>query len=205
MKMLTFQNLFIFLLILVSVKADAVCTESTLVTELIQDILDNNKLDCLRVPLEAPSDRIETEDEKKLRLEGMWDTDCAFEAEYDWIKPLKENYGLKTGLVDVNGKPVENDFEDQADMCEIVRAIINGGLLEGAKLSELTPSVVDGLDCPGEGELGQSEICAVSGGAGSQNYAWNILLYGLSITATRKPKWEFTPESQKKLDAKKND
>jgi hypothetical protein len=40
-------------------------------------------------------------------LEAAWDTDCAFEADYDWLKPLKERYGLKTGLVDRNGKPVD--------------------------------------------------------------------------------------------------
>ena len=33
--------------------------------------------------------------------------DCAFEADYDWLKPLKEKYGLKTGLVDRDGKPVD--------------------------------------------------------------------------------------------------
>ncbi len=184
-------------------KADSVCTEATLVTELIQDIKDNNKLDCLRKPLNPPSDRAESEDEKKLRLEGAWDTDCAFEADYDWLKTLKEIYGLKTGLVDANGKPVENDFDDQADMCEIVRAIIAGGLLEGAKLDELSPSVVDGIDCPGEGELGQTEVCAVSGGAASQRYAWYILLNGMSITAVNKPKWELDADSKKKLDDKK--
>lgn len=203
MKMYNFPILLIFLLIS-SIKSDSVCTESTLVTELIQDIKDNGKLDCLRRPLNPPSDKIESEDDKKLRLEGAWDTDCAFEADYDWLKSLKETYGLKTGLVDVNGKPVENDFDDQADMCEIVRAVIAGGLLEGAKLDELSPSVVDGIDCPGEGELGQSEICAVSGGAASQRYAWYIFLNGISITATNKPKWELSPDSQKLLDARKD-
>jgi hypothetical protein len=45
-----------------------------LVTELIQDIKDNGKLDCLRKPLTAPTDRVETELEKKARLEAAWDT-----------------------------------------------------------------------------------------------------------------------------------
>ena len=202
--MFLFPNLIILLLCIYSVKSDSVCTESTLVTELIQDIKDNGKLDCLRIPLNPPSDRNESEDERKLRLEGAWDTDCAFEADYDWLKTLKEVYGLKTGLVDANGKPVENDFDDQADMCEIIRALIAGGLIEGAKLDELSPSVVDNIDCPGEGELGQSEICAVSGGAASQRYAWYIFLNGISITASKYPKWELSPESQKKLDFKRD-
>ena len=35
-----------------------------------------------------------------------------------------KNYGLTKGLVDVDGSPVENDFSDQADMCEIIRAML---------------------------------------------------------------------------------
>jgi len=51
-----------------------VCTESILVTELIQDIKDNGKLDCLRKPLPPPTDKVESDNEKKLRLEAAWDT-----------------------------------------------------------------------------------------------------------------------------------
>ena len=148
------------------------------------------------------SDRVETDKERKLRLEAAWDTDCAFEADYDWLKPLKENYGLKTGLVDVNGKPVDNDFDDQADMCEIFRALIAGGNLEGVKLDDLSASAVDGLNCPGESEKGQSSICAVSGGAPGQKYSWYILLEGLSVTSNNQPKWEMDTASRKKLDSK---
>ena len=36
---------------------------------------------------------------------------------------LGENYGIET-LVDVNGEPIEKDFADQADMCEIVRYVL---------------------------------------------------------------------------------
>ena len=78
-----------------------------MITELLQDIRDNGKLDCLRKAISPPNDRTESEDERKKRLEAAWDTDCAFEADYDWLKPLKERYGLKTGLVDSNGKPVD--------------------------------------------------------------------------------------------------
>jgi hypothetical protein len=34
---------------------------------------------------------------------------------------LKENLGV-SNLVDDNGDAVENDFPDQADMCELIRA-----------------------------------------------------------------------------------
>ena len=78
----------------------------------------------MRVPLDPPTDRVEGEDEKRRRLEAAWDTgkflliflklhwlfyvpDCAFEADYDWLKPLREKFGLKSGLVDRDGKPVD--------------------------------------------------------------------------------------------------
>lgn len=48
-----------------------------------------------------------------------------------------------------------SDFDDQADMCEIVRAMIAGGVIEGAKLDELNDSVVDAIDCPGESDEGK--------------------------------------------------
>ncbi len=32
--------------------------------------------------------------------------------EADWVGKLQRNYGLKKGLVDVNGEPVEHDFDD---------------------------------------------------------------------------------------------
>ena len=78
-----------------------------MITELLQDIRDNGKLDCLRKAINPPTNRSESEDERKRRLEAAWDTDCAFEADYNWFKSLKESYGLKTGLVDSDGKPVE--------------------------------------------------------------------------------------------------
>lgn len=52
--------------------------------------------------------------------------------------------------------------------------------------------------------LGQSEICAVSGGSPSQKYAWYILLEGASITANGLPKWELNPKTKEKLNARKN-
>ncbi len=39
------------------------------------------------------------------------------------METLTANYGIET-LVDVEGAPVESDYADQADMCEIVRYII---------------------------------------------------------------------------------
>ncbi len=100
-------KIFIIVALFLKIRTDAVCTEAILIDDLIQDIRDNGKLDCLRRPVDPPNDRVEKESEKKIRLEAAWDTDCAFEADYDWLKPLKEKFGLKTGLVDKDGKSVE--------------------------------------------------------------------------------------------------
>ena len=51
-----------------------------------------------------------------------------------------------------------SDFDDQADMCEIVRALIAGGVIEGARLDDLSDAVVDGIDCPGESDEGKKII-----------------------------------------------
>jgi len=40
-------------------------------------------------------------------------------------------------------------------MCEIVRALIAGGVIEGARLDDLSDAVVDGIDCPGESDEGK--------------------------------------------------
>ena len=36
----------------------------------------------------------------------------SFEADYDWLRILKDVYGLEKGLVDANGDNVKEDFED---------------------------------------------------------------------------------------------
>merc|ERR1712080_143399 len=174
---------------LVSVKSDAVCTEQVLITELRQDILDNGKLDCLRVVQPAPADVEETDLMRKNRIAAVWDTDCAFEASYNWLGQLKEYYGLEKGLVDVNGKPVKRDFDDQADMCEMVRALIAGGAMPGANpnVQKIEVDVLDGIDCPGNADQGQSEICAATGGSPAQGYSWYIFLHGGTFTIDGKP------------------
>jgi hypothetical protein len=91
---------------------------------------------------------------------------------------------------------IKSDFDDQADMCEIVRAMIAGGLIQGAKISELKEADFDAIDCPGESDKGQSEICAVNGGSAGQGYGWIIILEGMSVTASNNPQWEQDAASQ---------
>jgi hypothetical protein len=57
-----------------NVKSDAVCSEAILIRELQEDIADNGKLDCLRVPLAPPKDEVETVDQKNKRIQAQWDS-----------------------------------------------------------------------------------------------------------------------------------
>ena len=126
-------KLLIILISIISIKTEVVCSEDELVRELIEDLEDNGnnnfnkkgKLDCLRESL--PTKANETPAQKAKRLAANWDSDCSFESESEnnhWKSRLEKFYGMTKGLVDVEGNPVENDFEDQADMCEIIRALV---------------------------------------------------------------------------------
>lgn len=106
-------------------KSEVVCSEDELVREIMEDLEDNGKLDCLRES--EPISPNETPEQKAKRMAANWNSDCSFESEsdnYHWKTRLEKYYGLTKGLVDVDGNPVENDFEDQADMCEIIRALV---------------------------------------------------------------------------------
>lgn len=98
---------------------DSVCDLDTLLLEVKQDIKDNGMLDCLRV-IEPPNFVVETEEQKNKRLAAQWDTECAFEADNDWLKQIQAHYKI-TGLVDSIGEPVHKNFPEQADICEIIR------------------------------------------------------------------------------------
>ena len=108
------------------VKSEVVCSEDELSKEIIEDLEDNGKLDCLRESLPPPDEK-ETAEQLAKRKAAEWNSDCSFESEsenYHWKNRLEKYYGVTKGLVDVDGNPVEEDFEDQADMCEIIRALI---------------------------------------------------------------------------------
>lgn len=107
------------------IKTEVVCSEDELVREIVEDLEDNGKLDCLRES--QPSSPDESPELRAKRIAAHWNSDCSFEAEsenFHWKTRLEKYYGLTKGLVDVDGNPVEQDFEDQADMCEIVRALV---------------------------------------------------------------------------------
>ena len=85
-------------------------------------------------------------------------------------------------------------------MCELVRAMIAGGLVPSAKsdVKDISEDSVDAIDCPGDGENGQSEICAVSGGSAAQKYSWIILLDGISFNVDGNPNFIQADQSEEK-------
>jgi hypothetical protein len=125
MKMTSFlkKNQLILILLmttlLMKVSSDSVCDLKTLLMEIKQDLADNRILDCLR-EIEPLHITEETEDQRNLRLAAQWDTSCAFESSDKWMNKVMKNLGI-TYLVDSVGERVGKDFDNQADLCEIVR------------------------------------------------------------------------------------
>jgi len=179
-------------ILIIQINSQVVCSEDELIRELQEDLDDNGQLDCLRWsknPLEAE----ETSLQREMRIAAEWNSDCSFEADSErqnnWIQKLKTNYNLSKGLVDVNGEPVEKDFEDQADMCEIVRALIANGKFPsiGESLKNIDDSFLDEFNCPGIN--GNTEICAVTGGSFANKKLWVIMLDGQSMRIRDQPRW----------------
>jgi hypothetical protein len=172
--------------------SQVVCSADELIRELYEDIIDNGKLDCLRRSV-SPNGADETEEQRKRRKAAEWDSDCSFEADNsgssNWVPKLLNNFVLKKGLVDVNGDPVDKDFDDQADMCEIVRALVaNGKIPEiGEDVKSIDLKLLDYIDCPGS--EGQTQVCAATGGSFADQKGWLILLDGSSISINKEPRY----------------
>lgn len=165
--------------------SEVVCSEEVLARELREDIEDNGKLDCLR--------EIRDKNGNIINSPAAWDSDCSFESDsktLHWKNRLIKNYGLTKGLVDVDGNPVEEDFEDQADMCEIVRALIANGVFPNISpdVTNINPEIVNLIDCPGE--EGQTEVCAATPGSFADKESWYIFLDGQAISFNGKPKYK---------------
>jgi hypothetical protein len=174
--------------LLVAVKTDSVCDLNTLLIELKQDLADNGMLDCLRV-IEPPHFVEETEDQKNLRLAAQWDTSCAFESSSNWKKEIKK-LGISS-LVDSVGEVVQNDYDDQADMCEIVRAAVAANVfnIPDLNMQKLPDDLLDKIDCAGISNIPRygPRICAATGGSYFQQDSWTILLDTASIKLGGKP------------------
>lgn len=72
----------IVLALALKIESQVVCSLDELIRELIEDIEDNGKLDCLREILNPDEDNEKNEDRIK-RKAAQWDSDCSFEAAND--------------------------------------------------------------------------------------------------------------------------
>ena len=192
MKMFSFLILGIVMTLISNVHSDSVCDLNTFIVEVKQDLADNGILDCQRV-IDPPHFVEETEDQKNLRIAAQWDTSCAFEANNNWIDKLKRNYEI-IHLVDSIGEPVKKDFDDQADLCEILRAAVWKNLFDFPdwNMQKIPPEIVDKIDCAGIGDNKRAgpRICAATGSSFFQNDSWTIFLDTSSLRAGGKPDFE---------------
>ena len=199
MKFLKEISVLVIALCLTIANSQHCCTKDKLVRELIEDLQDNGKLDCLRSSANVDSGE-ETEEQRRRRIAANWDGDCSFEAESDsgeedWRKLFVKNYGVK--FVDVAGTPNEpeyQDFDDQADMCEIVRAFVAAGKFSfGVNMNNINLELVDKVDC--NGSETQSQLCACTTGSFAEKSKWVIFLEAKSIQINGIPKYTIEPEN----------
>lgn len=203
--------------------SDSVCDLEMLLIELKQDLDDNGRLDCLRI-IEPPSGNIETIDEQNKRLAAQWDSSCAFESSNNWFLSLKKNYGVES-LVDETFEPVLGNLKEQADMCEIIRALAKSGKLGELKDNGLsiTEDNLKYIDCLGDDESfdyfdskednkldeleslnykyiskNKMKICAVNGVSFYKKNMWTILLESSAIKVNKLPNFIKEKDSNSK-------
>jgi hypothetical protein len=200
-------GLFVTLLVLSNMvnhyKSDSVCSLKALKIELLEDLADNGMLDCMRV-IEKPHFKEETEQEKNLRVLAQWDTSCSFEATNSWMEALRTSIGVQE-LVDVNGEPVKKDFEDQADMCEIVRAAVAKNIfsIKSLDMRKIPSTVVDLIACAGPaGDKDGPQICAASSGSYFNKGSWTIFLDSSNIKFSGKPIFTKKPVQEQSYESK---
>ena len=193
-------SLVIFLLIF-TYSSSAVCDLELLILELKQDLDDNGLLDCLR-EIPPPLGHNETSIERNKRLSAQWDSSCSFESTADWFSDLKRNYGVAT-LVNVLGEPIEHNIPDQADMCEIIRAVIAAGVFpQGSDVTNIQPEMFNYIDCPGN-ENG-AKICAVNSVSFYKKEMWTILLTSSAISINNKPLFIIDNEDEYSIQRQHN-
>lgn len=190
------KSLLINIITIISLKiiySQVVCSEDELVREILEDIMDNNKLDCL---LSSENPNNETPEQTRLRKKAEWNSDCSFKSNPNfWLNDFIKEYGLTKGLVDVNGNPMQNLAEDQSDMCQIIRALIaNGKFPEiGSDVTKIDTRIIDYINCPGEND--QTRVCAATGSSFLNRDDWYILLKGESIKVGDFPTFEISNDT----------
>jgi len=168
--------------------AEVVCSEDELITEIIEDIQYNGRLNCLRTT--TPPNN-ETKDERDRRIKSHWTSDCSFESNNTWPRRLIQNYSIYKGLIDVNGESYQINKPNEADMCEIIRTLIGNGYFPGINsVLSLSPKIVKLISCPGE--EGSTKVCAANPYDFNRNEAWYIFLDGKGISVNAIPSYKLS-------------
>lgn len=137
--------------------------------------MDNGLLDCLR-EITPPHGIEESDSELNLRLAAQWDSDCSFEISDANFKLVKKTFGI-TSFVNHKGELTDEDDDQQADMCELVRAAFHADKF-GEKgtygtLDKIDKNFLMKLDCAGKGDVTQP--CAYTDGGFWDQDSWTIL------------------------------
>lgn len=175
---------------------DAVCDKNTLINELKQDLADNNMLDCLRV-IHPPHGVEESAEVLNKRLAAQWDSDCSFDGPDSWVEEMKKIHNIPY-LVDNIGDVVEGDNDDQADMCEFIRAaFVANKFPKMGTVTNMNKDFLAKIDCAGH--KSQTQPCAVNNESFFASMSWYILFDSFSITYKNTPKWKIeAPKIEKK-------
>jgi len=107
-------------------------------------------------------------------------------------------------LVDSTWEPVREDFEDQADLCEIIRAatVRNIFAIKDLDMRNIPISIIDKIDCAGPiWDNDGPKICAATSSSHFNNQAWTIFLKSSVIQFAWKPnfskKWTANNEVER--------
>lgn len=169
----------ILIYIIIPIKSVAVCDLATLKMELLQDINDNGMLDCKKHSPEQRED--ESEINKIKRVSSKWDSSCSFESSQNWLKDLKDYYGINY-LVNSIGEPYEFNPKEEADMCVIIRTILHKRI-PNLTMYKIPENIINEINCPGNPnsianiyDIDRKKICAATGGSFFDAKGWSIFL-----------------------------
>lgn len=107
-------------------------------------------------------------------------------------------------LVSADGDILEQDLDDEPDMCEFIRSAVAADKFPGFKdLQNLDPSFLNQLDCPGTEK--QTQVCAVTDSSYYNEKSWFILFEGVGLTFDSNPSYTTTKKALKKEEEKKKE
>ena len=194
-----------------------ICTASELIEELEQDLNDNNRLDCLLESVQGTNEDLEQDEDnnsspyssflefsnlskykqdvlsnnkKKLHL---WKSNCSFKTSPHNFTTFYRNYPLTSGLLDIDGNPINAPSPLEATLCVIVRSLLGNNLIpEYTSNVDLLINVPKGvvekyLRCPG---IGENSVCAATASYFLDEDAWVMFIDPQTIAIDGHPKFK---------------